>query len=199
MEDTLKQLITPRLLLRPFEEGDYPLILKIAADPDTTRYLYYWARDGLTPEEDARRFLNYALKNWARLPIRAREYCVTLRQGGQAIGDGSIEWVENERGTAEIGWILLPEHRGNGYVTEMGRELLRVGFESLGAERIIAHCDARNAPSYRVMKRLGMRLEHIAPGARPAKAPGDVPGDEYTCAILRTEWAARAQERKDIL
>ena len=184
--DEFFRLETERLALRPFTEADYPLILRISSDPATTEYLYYWGRIGTTPESDARRFLDYALKNWARLPIRAREYCVTLRQGGQAIGDGSIEWVENERGTAEIGWILLPEYRGRGYATEAGRELMRTAFEVMGADTVIAHCDSRNAPSRHVMERLGMTLRAIEPEARPAKRPGEKNGDECTYAISRS-------------
>ena len=188
LDQALKTLETARLSLRPFTEADYPLILRISSDPNTTRYLYYWGRVGWTPEADARRFLDYALKNWARQPIRAREYRVSLKETGEGIGDGSVEWVAGEEGTAEIGWILLPEYRGKGYATEMGRELMRAGFQVMGAQRVIAHCDARNAPSYHVMERLGMRLSHVEKEARPAKAENEKNGDEYTYLITREEW-----------
>ena len=61
-------LETERLTLRPFTEADYPLILRISSDPQTTEYLYYWGRIGTTPESDARRFLDYAVKNWKKTP-----------------------------------------------------------------------------------------------------------------------------------
>ena len=185
------RLETARLLLRPFEESDYPLILRISSDPATTRYLYYWGRMGWTPEADARRFLDYALKNWKKSPIRAREFCLIKKDTGEAIGDGSVEWVADEPDTAEIGWILLPEHRGRGYVTEMGQELVRVAFEIMGAKTVIAHCDSRNMPSRRVMERLGMTLQFIEPGARPIKQPDETPGDECTYALSREEWEKR--------
>ena len=188
MQDALSRLETERLVLRPFEERDYPLVYAVAADPETTRYLYFWGRIGYTPEFDARRFLDYAVKNWRKTPIRAREYCVQRKDTGEAIGDGSVEWVEEEPGTAEIGWILLPAHRGMGFATEMGRELCRAGFQTLGAEKIIAHCDDRNAPSWHVMERLGMRFVHLEKGARPEKRAGDPKGDERTYAITRAEW-----------
>ena len=62
-------LETERLILRPFTEADYPLILRISSDPKTTEYLYYWGLSGITPEADARRFLDYAIKNWKKSPI----------------------------------------------------------------------------------------------------------------------------------
>lgn len=179
-------LETERLRLRPFEEGDYPLILAIASDPETVKYLCRWGLPGVPPQQDARRFLDSALAGWAQNPIRVREYCLVRKDTGEAIGDGSIEYWNED--TAEIGWILLPAHRGQGYVTEMGRALLRYGFEKMGVQRIIAHCDALNAPSYHVMERLGMRREGVAWVARPAKTPGGQKGDECTYAILREDW-----------
>ena len=187
-EETLLRLETPRLTLRPFAESDFPLILQISSDPDTVKYLYYWGLNGITPEDDARRFLRYAVKNWQKRPIRAREYCVLLRETGEPIGDGSVEWVEGQAGTAEIGWILTAPHRGRGYATEMGRALMRAAFSVLGADRVIAHCDARNRPSARVMERLGMRLDALEKQVRPAKRPGEPQGDECTYGILRAEW-----------
>lgn len=178
-------LETERLTLRPFTEEDYPLILRISSDPKTTEYLYYWGRIGTTPESDAKRFLDYAVKNWRKTPIRAREFCLVLKETGEAIGDGSVEWVEDEPGTAEIGWILLPEYRGRGYATEAGRELMRAAFEVMGADTVIAHCDSRNQPSRNVMERLGMTLREITPGARPAKRVGELNGDECTYAVER--------------
>ena len=176
-------LETERLILRPFTEADYPLILRISSDPKTTEYLYYWGLSGITPEADARRFLDYAIKNWKKSPIRAREFCLVLKDTGEAIGDGSVEWVEGEPGTAEIGWILLPEYRGKGYATEAGRELMRAAFEIMGADTVIAHCDSRNQPSRNVTERLGMTLRGIEPEARPAKRIGEKNGDECTYAI----------------
>ncbi|MBR6185739.1 MAG: GNAT family N-acetyltransferase [Clostridia bacterium] len=188
MKDTLARLETERLILRPFEEADYPLVYAISSDPATTRYLFFWGRIGWTPEQDARRFLDYAVGNWQKDPIRAREYCVTRKDTGEKIGDGSVEWVADEEGTAEIGWILLPRHRGKGFATEMGRELCRAAFERLDAKKVIAHCDDRNAPSWRVMERLGMRFAALEKGVRPEKREGEPKGDERTYAITREEW-----------
>ena len=177
------QLETERLLLRSFTKADYPLILRISSDPITTEYLYYWGRIGTTPESDANRFLEYATKSWKARPIRAREFCLVLKETGEAIGDGSVEWVHDVAGTAEIGWILLPEYRGKGYATEAGRELMRAAFEIMGADTVIAHCDSRNQPSRRVMERLGMMLHEIVAEVRPAKRAGEKNGDECTYAI----------------
>ena len=152
-------LETERLILRPFTEDDYDVILQIASDPDATKYLYFWGRDGITPRQDAHRFLNHALKEWSRDKITMREYCVILKETGERIGDASVEVCDET--AAEIGWILLPAFRGKGYATEAGRAMMDFGFTRYHAQRVIAHCDTRNAPSYHVMERLGMRLEGV--------------------------------------
>ena len=177
------RLETERLVFRPFTEKDHPLILRIASDPATTEYLYFWGRIGSTPESDARGYLEYVLTRWKERPRRAWEFCLTLKESGEAVGCGSVEWVKDEPGAAELGWILLPEHRGKGYATEAGRELLWAAFELLGAKTVIAHCDSRNLPSRHVMERLGMTLRDIDPESRPAKRPGEKQGDEYTYAV----------------
>ena len=188
LDESLRFLETDRLRLRPFAETDRPMILRIASDPDTTKFLFFWGRIGSTPESDTQRYLDYALARWRETPIRAWEYCVTLKEIGEAIGQGSVEWWQDLPATVEIGWILLPEYRGKGYATEMGRELIRAAFEVLGAKTVISHCDDRNTPSYRVMERLGLKLVGIEKGARPAKRLGEARGDERTYVLTRAEW-----------
>lgn len=78
------------------------------------------------------------------------------------IGDGWAqgEVAEQTRGVqAELGWLLNPEHEGNGYATEAVAELIRICFEDLGLRRVTANCFADNEPSWRLMERLGMRRE----------------------------------------
>lgn len=187
-----KCLETSRLQLRPFTQADYDLVYAIAADPGTTKYLYYWARMGMTVEADTKRFLDYAVGGWGKRPIIDREYVLVRKEDGAAIGDGSIQIVDEK--TAEIGWILLPEYRGCGYVTEMARELLRFGFEEMRMECIIASCDSRNAASYRVMERLQMRHLETKIGVRAPKHPGDAPGDTLVYGITKEEWQKKTIE-----
>ena len=192
----MKHLETARLILRPFEEQDYPLILKISSDPDTVKYLFHWGHPGITPEADAHRFLSHALNEWARTPVRVREYCIVLKETGETLGEGSVEYWGDDGKTAELGWILTPEYRGKGYVTEAGRELIRYAFEEMQVDTVIAHCDTRNAPSYRVMERLNMHLDSMEKECRPAKEPNGKMSDEYTYAIFRKEWEETRNEEK---
>lgn len=181
-----RQLQTERLILRPFTWDDRALVYAIAADPDTTKYLYYWARMGTTPESDTQRFLNYAVGGWEKDDVVDREYVLIRKEDGAQIGDGSIQIIAEKM--AEIGWILLPDYRGKGYVTEMAQELLRFGFEKMQMDTIIASCDSRNTASYRVMERLHMRHWETKCGARAPKQAGEKPGDTLVYGITKEEW-----------
>jgi RimJ/RimL family protein N-acetyltransferase len=62
----------------------------------------------------------------------------------------------------DLGWRLAREHWGNGYATEAARAAVRVGFERLRLDQIMAFTVPDNARSRRVMSALGMR--HDASG-----------------------------------
>ncbi|MDA4846441.1 GNAT family N-acetyltransferase [Hoeflea poritis] len=59
--------------------------------------------------------------------------------------------------SVEIGWRLVPEVWGKGYITEASKELLRIGFQERGLEEIVAFAVPANTRSTAVMDRIGMR------------------------------------------
>jgi RimJ/RimL family protein N-acetyltransferase len=94
---------------------------------------------------------------------------IIVENGGEVIGDLMLQvedaWAQAEvadraRGVqAELGWVLHPDHAGQGYATEAVRELIRLAFEDLGLRRLTANCFAANTSSQRLMERVGMRRE----------------------------------------
>ena len=59
----------------------------------------------------------------------------------------------------EVGWVIAPEHWGNGYASEAGGEALRQAFATLGIDHVISLIRPDNAASIRVAEKLGGRLE----------------------------------------
>jgi len=59
----------------------------------------------------------------------------------------------------ELGWTVLPAHRGKGLATEAGRAALAHGFHSHPVTRATALVDPINVASVRVCEALGMTLE----------------------------------------
>ena len=90
---------------------------------------------------------------------------------------------------AEIGWIIDPEHAGQGYATEAARELLRICFEDLRLRRVVAVSFADNTRSWRLMERLGMRREQYGVRDSLHRSRGWL--DTVRYALLADEWRAR--------
>ena len=101
-------------------------------------------------------------------------------------------WSQSEvrdqatRTQAEVGWAFDPAHQGHGFATEAVRELLRVCFEDLGVRRVVALAFADNAPSLRVMEKVGMRREALMVRESLHRELGWVDGVSY--ALLAEEW-----------
>jgi ribosomal-protein-alanine N-acetyltransferase len=69
---------------------------------------------------------------------------------------GSAGFVGRPRGgEVELGFGIAPESRGRGYATEAARALVEWALAQEGVERVVARCDADNAPSIRVLEKVG--------------------------------------------
>jgi RimJ/RimL family protein N-acetyltransferase len=147
---------TERLLLRPFSEDDYEALLAMHSRPDVARYLYWEPRG---PAE-ARRALEERLE-MAEVQKEGDglNLAVVRRDSGAMIGEVNLVWQSEEHRQGELGFLIHPDHGGQGFATEATEVMLGLGFEGLGLHRIFGSAEARNAPSARLMERLGMRLE----------------------------------------
>jgi RimJ/RimL family protein N-acetyltransferase len=91
----------------------------------------------------------------------------------------------------EIGWRLARAHWGRGYATEAARAALAAGFERIGLDAIVSFTALGNAPSRRVMERIGM-----ADTGRDFEHPGVPEGHPLRMhclyAIAREDWRRRA-------
>jgi RimJ/RimL family protein N-acetyltransferase len=64
----------------------------------------------------------------------------------------------------EVGWRLAEAYRGQGLATEAGSAAVDWGFTEGGLERIVSIYEPENAPSGRVMERLGFTYERTTSG-----------------------------------
>ena len=124
---------------------------------------------------------------------------LVIERDGEVIGDlmlavgdawAQADVAERARGVqAELGWVIHPEHAGQGYATEAVGEVLRVCFEDLGLRRVTALCFADNVASWRLMERLGMRREEHT--VRDSLHRSGAWLDGFGYALLVEEWRAR--------
>jgi len=180
-------LRTARLTLRPYRAGDLSAVYDIQSRPEVTRYLLFDVRTlGQVRTALEERIRAGAPDHDGDRLILA--LAVVLAETEAVIGDVVLFWQSREHRQGELGYMFHPDYGGQGYATEAARAMLRLGFENYGLHRIVGRVDARNAPSARVLERLGMRRE--AHFAQNEFIKGEWT-DEVVYAMLEDEWRAR--------
>lgn len=137
---------TERLTLRVHVPEDIDALYEIRRRPDVNVYLYSEAmtRDEVQAKLDERIAKYSALTEPGDSALLA-----VIRKGtGEFIGDVSLQWA-TDHDQVEIGYVLHPEHHGQGFATEAARVLLRIAFEHLKAHRVIGRLEGRNIASAR--------------------------------------------------
>lgn len=177
-------IMTARLLLRPWADGDLEPLARIVHDPEVTRYLF-----GGKPldMDEARAAIQRRLDHWRDDGMGF--WAVETRETGELIGWTGLQVIRFERGVVgevEVGWMLAKAFWGNGLAPEAAEASLRWGFEHKGLARIYAFCDPDNARSEGVMRKIGMTAEGTTTDTR---------NDDVSLLyrIDREQWLARQE------
>ncbi|MDN7024576.1 GNAT family N-acetyltransferase [Methanoculleus sp. FWC-SCC1] len=145
-------LITDRLCIRPYLQGDLASLVRFFNNPRVTRYTDL--PDGQTHEETAA-FLGMILASYAtQEPIFA--FAVTLRDGGEVVGSCGFAPMDDES-TVQIYYAFFPEYWGKGYATEAAGRMIEYIFSLGRFGTIVVDSALGNPASGRVAERLGMQ------------------------------------------
>jgi RimJ/RimL family protein N-acetyltransferase len=112
-----------------------------------------WPADRRTPERalgihDADR------AHWDRFGFGP--WSVRKRKSGEYVGRVGLSHTRDAGSPeVEMGWLIATQFRGRGYATEIGREAVRVAFEVLELDGLIAFVTRENEPSLAVAAKLG--------------------------------------------
>jgi len=90
---------------------------------------------------------------------RALGLSVLRRSDGALLGGVGLHDLEEGGTSAEVGYWIGREHRGQGYAAEAVNLLVRTGFSRLGLHRIEARVFPGNLASRRLAARCGFRYE----------------------------------------
>lgn len=178
---------TERLLLRPLTEADTDDVFAYQSLPDVVQYLPWPVRDREESREHTVKragFTRLADNNDAI--ILGAEQVGPNGEPGPVIGDMSIILRSAVNAQVAIGWVFHPSRQGRGYATEAARAVLEFAFTEIGAHRVFAELDPRNAASVGLCQRLGMRLEGIFVENEIFKGEW---ADLAVYALLDREWA----------
>jgi RimJ/RimL family protein N-acetyltransferase len=151
------RILTPRLVIRDFDEADLPAVHAFRSDPEVARFMQDFDAESL---EQSRAWLDGVIYHNRVQPRVAYNLAIELRSLSKAIGWIGIGDSERHPGPGEcgFGYMLDRAHWGQGYATEAARAILAFAFQELGAQHISSWCYAENAASARVLEKAGLTL-----------------------------------------
>jgi ribosomal-protein-alanine N-acetyltransferase len=149
-----QELRTLRLLLRSFEPGDIPAIVRLAGAREIAATTINIPHP--YTQEDGQNFLAHADQDFRA--GRSATFAVTTLQAGELCGAVGLA-IAPAHARAELGyWIGVP-FWGQGFATEAASAVMAFGFETLRLNRIHASHFAGNTASQRVLENVGLRHE----------------------------------------
>jgi RimJ/RimL family protein N-acetyltransferase len=144
---------TKRLELTRLGPADLPDLIAFYADPEVTATL-----GGIAEPPWVEAYLSRQMEHWDR---RGFGFWALREPGtGRFLGRGGIREAEvGGRLEIEVGYGLVRSAWGAGLATELARESVRVGFDELMLEELVAFSLPTNLASQRVMLKAGFRHE----------------------------------------
>lgn len=161
-------LETPRLTLRAHVPEDFDFVASMWAMPEVVRFI--GAGLPLTRDEAWAKFQRFP-GHWAMTGFGS--WAIEVKASGNLIGEvGFIErMLERTRplaGVPELGYGVVPEAAGKGYVSEAVKGVLEWGRAHFGPARVIAVIKPGNDASVRVAEKSGFRpFPECVPDASP--------------------------------
>jgi RimJ/RimL family protein N-acetyltransferase len=152
IDATFTRIETERLVLRRFRPDDALIFVAYRSEPSVARYQSWDERYTLA---DAERFIGSLAGAHPGEPGAWFQFAVADRVDDDLLGDCALQVDAHDPSRAELGYTVAPAHQGRGLATEAVGALIAYAFDTLGVERIHATADERNAPSIRLMERLG--------------------------------------------
>lgn len=152
---TVEQLLTPRLLLRPWDQADVPTMAAIYADPKVGEWV-----GGVIGIGETESRIQASARHWQERGFGV--WAVEEQASGRLVGRTGFthwdEWTASPH-DAEIGWTFSSAVWGRGYATEAASAALSWARRRSDLRQIISIAVPHNRRSRRVMEKLGFSYQ----------------------------------------
>jgi ribosomal-protein-alanine N-acetyltransferase len=149
----IDRVTTARLTGRRPEAGDVATYARIFTDARVDEAAW---PEHLRTADRAHALLDDLLRHWKRWGFGPW----TVLLDGTPIGYAGLLHADvGGRPEVELLWFLDADHWGDGYGTEMAQEAVRVAFDVLELDAVVAQTVDVNRASRAVMEKLGMTYE----------------------------------------
>lgn len=150
----VRELVTDRLRLRPYQGGDLDAVHRYASDARVTR----WTDFGPNDVAASRAFLEMATRP-RELSSDDFHFAIVMASEQRVVGGCSLEVTRREHRGGTFGYILDHAWWGKGIGTEAALALVQFAFSTLHLHRLEATCHLDNTASARVLAKAGLQLE----------------------------------------
>lgn len=158
-----------RVILRRVRASDASAIAAaVSASLDHLRPWMPWATSEAAERRNQLARVAEADQNWES--GLGYVYSVLTVGHGTLVGEIALHMRDSGQ-SVELGYWIAADQAGRGYATLAAHAITSVGLSLPGVSRAEIHCDAANAASAAVARKLGYRLDRIE--ERRAEAPGE--------------------------
>ena len=153
---------TERLRVREYIEADAPFVHQLVNEPS---WIDNIGDRGVRTIDDARAYITDRLRaSYATDGFGF--WCVERLEDGAPMGlCGLVKRPQLD--APDIGYAFLPAFWGYGYAREAAEGTVSIARDTYAVDRLVAIVTPTNAPSIRLLERLGMQLESTT------RMPGD--------------------------
>ena len=152
------KLTTDRLYLEELTWDDLQKVHELHSIPALDEYNTLGIPEDLERTKDVMRS---GIEDQSKDPRSNFAWKVCLKTDGKVIGLAGMFPSNDRFRLAEIYYKIHPDFWGNGYATEIAKELVRFGFDELNAHKVEAGVQTENVRSIRVLEKIGMTREGL--------------------------------------
>lgn len=145
---------TQRLVLRPHQIADFEPYAEIFAS-DRARYM-----NGPLSRRAAWNYFASDVAQWALFGFGS--WAITIPSDDRMLGQVLLQKPDYYP-EVELGWMILPEGEGKGYVFEAATAARDFAFETCGLETLVSYIDRANSRSITLATRLDAMPDETAP------------------------------------
>lgn len=150
------ELLTERLILRPWEDADAEALYAYASDPDIGPAAGW-------PVHTSVQMSREVIRDVLQAP---ETYAVALRETDEPVGSiglmkPRLQDIEPTEHALELGYWIGKPYWGRGLIPEAARALIDHAFADLGCDQLWCAYFEGNAKSARVQEKLGFIPHHV--------------------------------------
>lgn len=171
---------TSRLYLRKITTKDADDIFEYLSNDEVTKYL---GRESLNDIGESYDLIKKFETNY--IDKRGIRWGMIHKATGHLIGTIGYDAIQIKNKRADIGYDLNIKYWRQGFATEAINEVIRLGFENLGLNRIGAVVFPQNIPSLNLLEKVGFTKEGIL---RDYIIQNNIERDTVVLSLLKKEY-----------